>query len=70
MYRIPGNIQLPYEPTELGYMPSDAQNTISREGSSILRNVLRQRIHERNLKRPIDQSLCHALMQKRNSLYE
>ena len=70
VYRVPGNMQLPHEPQIFRYVPLDAPNIISREGSSILRNVLRQRIHERNLKRPIDQSLCHALMQKRNSLYE
>jgi len=40
VYKVPANQQQPHESTQLGYIPSDAPNVISREGSSRLREIL------------------------------
>ncbi len=36
VYRVPAQMQQPHEPIILGYVPSDAPNVVSREGTSIL----------------------------------
>jgi hypothetical protein len=70
VYRVPAQMQQPHEPTILGYVPSDAPNVVSREGTSILRDVLSAHIHKLNLKRPMTESLRSALMQKRKGLFD
>jgi hypothetical protein len=70
VYRVPTQMQQPHDPTILGYVPSDAPNVVSREGTSILRDVLSARIHKLNLKRPMTESLRSALMQKRKGLFD
>jgi hypothetical protein len=50
VYRVPAQMQQPHEPTILGYVPSDAPNVVSRECTSILRDVLSAHIHKLNLK--------------------
>ncbi len=70
VYRVPGNMQLPHEPQIFGYVPSDAPNIVSREGSSFLRDILCKRVFDKNMKRPVGESLRLALLQKRKSLFE
>ena len=70
VYRVPSQMQHPHEPTMLGYVPSDAPNVTSREGSSVLRDVFSTRIHRQNLKCPLTETLRNALVQKRKGLFE
>ncbi len=57
MYRVPGNMQLPHKTQHFGYAPSDAPNMISREGSSLLHDIL--------CKHPVGESLRLALIQSK-----
>ncbi len=54
VYRVPSQMQQPHEPTMLGYVPSDAPNVTSREGSSVLRDILSTCIHKKKIKMPCD----------------
>jgi hypothetical protein len=40
MFHVPGNMQLPHEPKTFGSGPTDAPNVTSKEGTSILRDIL------------------------------
>jgi hypothetical protein len=40
MYFVPSNMQLPHAPQTSGYVPTDAPNVTSKEGASILHNIL------------------------------
>ncbi len=70
MYQVPSQIQQPYDPTMLGYVPTDAPIVTSREGFSVLRDVLSMHVHKQNLKCPVTQSPRNALVQKRKGLFE
>ena len=70
VYRVPGNMQLPHEPQIFGYVPSDAPNIISREGSSFLHDIFCKHIFYKNLKHLVGESLRLALLQKQKILFE
>jgi hypothetical protein len=40
LYCVPGTMQLPHEPQTFGHVPTDAPNVTSKEGASILHNIL------------------------------
>jgi hypothetical protein len=40
VYCVPGTMQLPHEPQTFGHVPTDAPNVTSKEGASILHNIL------------------------------
>ena len=48
IYKVPDTRQLPHEPTQLAYIPTDAPNVVSREGSSHLRTILTNRVQNDN----------------------
>jgi hypothetical protein len=50
MYKLPANQQ--HQPTQLAYIPSNAPNVVSREGSSHLHDILARRVADNNLTRP------------------
>ena len=70
IYKVPANQQHAHEPTQLGYIPTDAPNVISREGSSHLHEILARRVAENNLARPISATTKRALQQRSLSMYE
>ena len=70
IYKVPANQQQPHEPTQLGYIPSDAPNVISREGSSHLREILARRVADNNLTCPFTTSLYRAMQHRRLAMYE
>jgi hypothetical protein len=39
VYIVPANQQHDHEPTQIGYIPTDSLNAISREGISLLREI-------------------------------
>jgi hypothetical protein len=59
-----------HEPTQLGYIPSDAPNVVSREGSSHLREILARHVGDNNLTRPLTISMTRAMQQRRLAMYE
>lgn len=69
-YKVPSSMRYPHEPTQLGYIPTDAPNVISREGTSHLREVLANRVGKENLSRPMLSQQRRFLEEKRNKLYE
>lgn len=69
MYRVNAASQLPHEPFVLGYIPSDAPIIASREGVSLLREHLKQRVASNNLIRPINSNTTKALEMRREALY-
>ncbi len=70
IYKVPANQQHAHEPTQLGYIPTDAPNVISREGSSHLREILARCVAENNLAHPISATTKRALQQRSLSMYE
>jgi len=70
IYKVSANQQQPTEPTQLGYIPSDAPNVISREGSSHLPEILARRVADNNLTGPLTTSLYRAMQQRRLAIYE
>jgi hypothetical protein len=64
MYHVPGKMQLPHEPKTFGYVPTDAPNATSNEGTSVLRDILCKCVNDRSLKRPVRESLRLALEEK------
>jgi len=70
VYRVPQQYHHPHEPTELGYIPTDAPCVVSREGTSHLRELLARRVSNNNLSRPLSASTKRALERRRSSLYE
>jgi hypothetical protein len=69
MYFVPGNMQLPHAPQTSGYVPTDAPNVTSKEGTSVLRDILCKRVYDRSLKHPVSKSLRLALQEKQKSLF-
>ena len=70
MYKVAKNSHHAHEPTELGYIPSDAPSVISREGSSHLREILVRRVANNNLVRPVTVGTKVGLAQRRQAMYE
>jgi hypothetical protein len=70
IYKVPANQQHAHEPTQLGYIPTDAPNVISREGSSHLREILAKRVADKNLEHPISATTKRALQQQRLAMYK
>jgi hypothetical protein len=70
IYRVPKQQHHPHEPTELGYIPTDAPSIVSREGTSYLRELLARRVANNHLSRPLSDSTKRALEHRRSSLYE
>jgi hypothetical protein len=70
MYKVSQQHLHPHEPNILGYVPSDAPNIVSREGSSFLRELLADRVRDNNLSRPISKITKSALEKRRQALYE
>jgi hypothetical protein len=64
IYKVPDTQQLPHDPTQLVYIPTDAPNVVSREGSSHLRTILTNRVQYNNLSRPRTASTKQALEQE------
>jgi hypothetical protein len=62
IYKVPANQQQSHEPTQLGYIPSDAQNVISREGSSPLQEIL--------ARCALTTSLYRAMQQRQLAIYK
>ncbi len=61
MYRVHAGLQLPHEPTALGYIPSDAPQITSRKGASHYREILKQRVSSDNLVWPLNNMTTRAL---------
>jgi hypothetical protein len=59
-----------HEPTQLGYIPTDAANVISWEGSSHLREFLAKRVADNNLICPLSAVNKKVLQQKCMAMYE
>ena len=70
IYKVPASQQHPHEPTQLAYIPTDAANIISGEGSSHLREILARRVAKNNLERPLLATTKRALQQRRLAMYE
>jgi hypothetical protein len=70
IYRVPKQQHHPHEPTELGYIPTDAPSVVSREGTSYLRELLARRVANNHLSRPLSDSTKRALEHRRSSLYQ
>jgi hypothetical protein len=70
IYKVPEDQVHAHEPTQLGYIPTDAANVISREGSSHLREFLAKRVADNNLIRPLSAVNKQVLQQKRTAMYE
>ena len=63
IYKVPDTQQLPHEPTQLVYIPTDAPNMVSREGSSHIRTILTRRVQNNNLSYPVTALTKRALEQ-------
>jgi hypothetical protein len=61
-------MQLPHKPQTFGYVPTDATNVTSKEGTYVLRDILRKHVYDRSLKRPVSESLRLALEEKKESV--
>jgi hypothetical protein len=70
IYKAPANQQQPHEPTQLGYIPSDAPNVISRKGSSHLREISARQVADNNLTGPLTTSLYRAMQHRGLAMYE
>jgi hypothetical protein len=53
----------PHEPSQLGYIPTDAPDIINREGTSHLWELLADRVCNNNLSRPVTGATKRALEQ-------
>ena len=69
IYRAPTQHIHPHEPNQLGYIPTDAPDIVSREGTSHLRELLADRVCNYNLSRPVTAVTKRALEQRRSALY-
>jgi hypothetical protein len=63
MYRVHAGLQLPFEPTALGYIPSDVPQIASRECVSHYREILKQHVANDNLVQPLNDMTTRALQQ-------
>ena len=70
IYKVSQQHLHPHEPNVLGYVPSDAPNLVSREGTSYLREILADHVRNNNLSCPISMSTKSALEKQRQALYE
>jgi hypothetical protein len=68
-YRSPQQHNHPHEPNQLGYIPTDAPDVVSREGTSHLRELLANRVCNNHLSRPLSAVTKRALEQRCNALY-
>ena len=69
IYRAPTQHIHPHEPNQLGYIPTDAPDIVSREGTSHLRELLADRVCNYNLSWPVTAVTKKALEQRRSALY-
>jgi hypothetical protein len=69
LYRVHRSKNHPHEPTQLGYTPSDAP-TVSREGTSHLREILANGVASNSLVRPVTSVMKKTLEQTRSAMYE
>jgi hypothetical protein len=67
--RSPQQHTHPHEPNQLGYIPNDAPDVVSRIGTSDLRELLVNRVCNNHLSRPLSAVTKTALEQRRNALY-
>jgi hypothetical protein len=70
IYQVPKQQNHPHEPTELGYIPTDAPSIVSREGTSYLQELLARQVSNSHLSWPLSESTKRALERRRSSLYE
>jgi hypothetical protein len=57
-------MQLPHKLQTFGYVPTDAPYITSKEGSSVLRDILSKSVYDRSIKCLISESLRLALEEK------
>jgi hypothetical protein len=70
VYHVSAQLQLPHEPTALGYIPANAPNVINRERLLVLHDILCTHVHNGNLNKcPVCESLQNASIQNRNRIY-
>jgi hypothetical protein len=70
VYKVPATQQNAHEPSVLGYVPSDAPNVISREGTSHLHEILAKQVANNNLEHPITAETMFGLHQQWLAMYE
>jgi hypothetical protein len=70
IYKVPEDQVHAHEPTRLGYIPTDAANVVSQEGSSHLREFSAKRVADNNLIHPLSAVNEKVLQQKRMVMYE